>query len=130
MATTKRINREVNCEIVWMSDLDNYGVADRRMAEPSLRKPGPRALRARYGDCEDYALTKMVRLIRAGIPQARLQIVRVSVPRERARVLHSVLLVYQGWDPLILDSYDNRIETVSKMEQRWGWHILTPLARR
>jgi predicted transglutaminase-like cysteine proteinase len=128
LATIKQINRQVNSEIVWMSDLENYGVADRRMPEPSMQKRGPRSLRSRYGDCEDYVLTKLVRLIRAGIPRSRLQTARVSVPR--ARAVHLVLLVHHGPDPLILDSYDNRVETVAKMEQRWGWQFLTPIARR
>ena len=128
LATIKQINRQVNSEIVWMSDLENYGVADRRMPEPSMRKLGPRSLRSRYGDCEDYVLTKLVRPIRAGIPKSRLQMARVSEPR--ARAVHLVLLVHHGPDPLILESYDNRIETVAKMEQRWGWQFLTPLARR
>jgi predicted transglutaminase-like cysteine proteinase len=128
LATIKRINRQVNAEIVWMSDLENYGVADRRMPEPSMQKLGPRSLRFRYGDCEDYVLTKLVRLIRAGIPKSRLQMARVSVPR--ASAVHAVLLVRHGPELLILDSYDNRIETMAKMEQRWGWRFLTPLARR
>jgi len=127
LATIKRINRRVNSEIVWMSDLENYGVADRRMPEPSMQKLDPRSLRSCFGDCEDYVLTKLVRFIRAGIPKSRLQMARVSVPR--ARAVHLVLLVHHGPDPLILESYDNRIETVAKMEQRWGWQYLPPLAR-
>lgn len=127
-AEIKRINREVNSQITWMSDMENYGVADLRVTEPRLQKRGHRSLRLRYGDCEDYVLTKLSRLIKAGIPKSRLQPARVSIPR--AASIHLVLVVHTGAEPLILDSYDNRVEKVADMQSRWGWRFLTSLAQR
>jgi len=123
----RRINREVNRDIVYLSDLDNYGVADRPVTEPSVRRPLARNWRpARYGDCEDYALTKKHRLARAGLSASRLFVLLVEVPDRHGLSRHSVLAVPEGSEWWILNNWHNEIERASTLERWWGWRFIRP----
>jgi predicted transglutaminase-like cysteine proteinase len=115
----QRINEEVNSEITYLSDMENYGVKDLAVTEPEPKKLPGRSFLAKYGDCEDYALTKKARLIKAGVSPKDIQVVGVQVPR---RPLHAVLLARVGNcpSPLILDSYDDQIRT-QRQREKSGW---------
>jgi predicted transglutaminase-like cysteine proteinase len=65
------INRAVNLAIRPMSDLKQWGVADRW-------SPPLETFATGYGDCEDYAIAKFVALIEAGVApeDVRLVVVR------------------------------------------------------
>ena len=54
----------------------------------------------RFGDCEDYALTKLVRLHAAGVPLSSLRLARGWARGER----HMVLLVYRKQGVVRLDN--------------------------
>lgn len=79
-----RVNDEVNRSIRYRSDLDQYGVADRWVANPASGE----------GDCEDYALTKQARL-------GRGLVAIVDYRNQR----HAVLVV-DGW---VLDNIERRV---------------------
>lgn len=74
------VNREVNRVIVRQSDMAQYGRADVWRVEPASAR----------GDCEDYALTKLVRLARMGEPMGGMSIIGV---RLRTGEMHAVLSV-------------------------------------
>lgn len=115
----RQVNRQVNGEITYLSDMENYGAQDVHVTEPKITNPAGMP-KGKYGDCEDYALTKRSRLQKLGIPSARMAVVLVDVPNRP--ISHSVLLVsaQNSFDPWVLDSYDNIIYPKSKLEKK-GW---------
>jgi predicted transglutaminase-like cysteine proteinase len=89
------INRAVNREIVSKTDLDNYGVREKW----TLPYNG-------YGDCEDYALLKMKRLIDAGVAPRDLFL---STVVGRTDEVHIVLVLRTAQGDYILDNLTNRM---------------------
>lgn len=78
------INRYVNEHMAGQSDQDHYGVADFWVMAPADGK----------GDCEDYALTKLFILQRAGFPiVTNTKIVGVLVYRGSSIEGHAILAV-------------------------------------
>ena len=59
------------------------------------------SLNPKSGDCEDFALTKRSRLIRAGLPASAL---RIAVVRTRSGEGHAVLLVKTSAGEFVLDN--------------------------
>lgn len=98
----KKVNRDVNWEIRPMSDKEQYG-RELLVVEP---KSG-------YGDCEDYAATKVARLKKLGI---ETELVVVIMPDGG---WHAVA-VYEG--DLVLDSLHKNIQKVAWLE-RIGWRF-------
>lgn len=65
--TVERIHRDVNASVTYRTDLQQYGVPD------FWQKAG------KYGDCEDYALLKRAKLLEAGCPPDRVNLVTCLV---------------------------------------------------
>lgn len=63
------------------------------------------------GDCEDYALTKRVRLIRMGYPASAL---RMAVGYTRKGESHAVLVVVTSDGKLVLDNLNEKVVPLSK----------------
>jgi len=123
----RRINAQVNRDLTYLPDLQNYGVADYQVTEPPVRQP--RVLRlppARYADCEDFALTKKHRLARAGFSASRMFVATANVPDRSGRTIHSVLAVPEGMDWLVFNNWHNDIERASALERWWGWKFIRP----
>ena len=122
-----RINAEVNRDIRYLSDVLNYAAVDRAVTEPPVRQPAlTRLPPARYGDCEDYALTKKHRLARAGFSRTRTFVALAMVPQDYGRITHSVLVVPEGNDWLVLNNWDNAIQHASQLEWWWEWEFIRP----
>jgi predicted transglutaminase-like cysteine proteinase len=94
-ARLAEINRAVNFSIRPASDWGQHGVADFWSAPLAT-------LRARAGDCEDYAVLKYVALREAGIAPDDLRFLIVYYPRRRTN--HAVVAVHLGEEWLILDN--------------------------
>lgn len=123
----ERVNKRVNRDIRYLSDDRNYGQPDRQVTEPAVRRPVYGDLPpARYGDCEDYALTKKHRLGQAGFSRSRTFVALANVPEDGRRVMHSVLAVPEGSDWWILNNWDNQIQRASTLERWWEWHFIRP----
>lgn len=121
------VNRKVNKEITYLSDREHYGLADLPVTEPKLSKPRAKGFPiGRYGDCEDYALTKKKRLASAGICPSRLFIALALIPTTDINKRHSVLIIPEGSQWRVLDNIDNRIEPASFLEKWWGWKFINP----
>lgn len=89
------INRAVNLAIRPMSDLKQWGVADRW-------SPPLETFATGYGDCEDYAIAKFVALIEAGVApeDVRLVVVRDLAVRDG----HAVAAVRIDGNWVVLDN--------------------------
>jgi len=123
----RRINAEVNRDLTYLSDLQNYGLADHPVTEPPLRRPLlARLPPARYGDCEDFALTKKHRLDRAGFSASRSFVATARVPERFGHTLHSVLAVPEGRDWWILNNWHNHLERAGSLERWWDWQFIRP----
>jgi len=95
LARIGTINRAVNLAIEPMSDMAQWGVAD-RWSDPLETFTTGR------GDCEDYAIAKYVALTAAGVPaqDVKLVIVRNTAADED----HAVVAVRNDGDWIILDN--------------------------
>lgn len=123
-----QVNRRVNNSITYLSDQEDYGVVNFEVTDPGLRRPLAFGFPIdRYGDCEDYALTKKKRLIQEGMDPTRLFIARARVPCFGTEdQCHSVLAIPEGSQWWVLDNMDNRIEPASYLEKWWGWKFVEP----
>jgi predicted transglutaminase-like cysteine proteinase len=123
------VNVAVNREITPMSDLDNYGVIEKWTLPYNGR-----------GDCEDYALLKMKRLIEAGVAPRDLFLATVV---DHTDELHVVLVLRTASSgDYILDNRTNRMSPwrsthytfIQKQDpsrpSRWAVVLLGPRAVR
>ena len=126
-ALIREVNSDVNRDIRYLPDKDNYGWLDFAVVEPRIHKPLMRGLPpARYGDCEDYALTKKKRLTDRGIHPSRLFIARATVPTSEGIERHVVLAIPEGSEWWILNNWDNGIEPASHLAKWWDWRFIWP----
>lgn len=92
LAQLRAVNAYLN-RLPYKTDLENYGAEDYWAT--------PRQLFARGGDCEDYAIAKLLSLKALGWPAERL---RVAVVHDNARdLVHAVLVAYHGGHAYVLD---------------------------
>ena len=100
MAELDRVNRQTNADIVPVTDTEQYGVEDHW----TLPRSGK-------GDCEDYALLKRQRLIKAGWPASALL---MTVVFDEKREGHAVLTARTADGDFILDNKTSDIKLWSK----------------
>lgn len=106
-----KINREVNSQIEYESDLDHYGKSDVWVISPEDNK----------GDCEDYALTKREKLIEAGISRADIGVQFLKFDDKGGIGNNHAVLVYKNkW---ILDNLTDIIWTKEQKKlSYYDWH--------
>jgi len=103
----QKINSFFNKKIVFVNDIDNYGVED-YWATPV------EALSRGAGDCEDYAIAKYFSLKIMGVAEEKLRIAYVK--SLQYNMFHMVMLYYSnpGADPLVLDNLVDSIKPASE----------------
>jgi predicted transglutaminase-like cysteine proteinase len=78
------INQLVNQAITYQTDQEHYGVREKAVSWPEDRR----------GDCEDYALSKMVSLLNLGVPIVQVSRLRFATVEQRGQTYgHAVLEV-------------------------------------
>lgn len=95
----KEVNRQVNAAITPVADSPEHDTWSVNVSS---------------GDCEDYVLTKRVRLISLGFPSAAL---RIAVGM-RSGEGHAVLVVHTTKDDYVLDNLSNRVWGLSSSLSR------------
>ena len=100
LAELDRVNRQVNAEIAPVTDMELYGVEDYWTLPTNGR-----------GDCEDYALLKRQRLMRAGWPASALL---MTVVFDEKKEGHAVLTARTADGDFILDNKINDIKLWNK----------------
>lgn len=105
-----RINRLVNRSMVYVTDQEHYGTAEKWVMMPSDGK----------GDCEDYALSKMELLRRAKVPVIIVARVRsVQVKDDEMEGGHAILeLLLPNGSIAILDNRFNDLMLRSELEAK------------
>lgn len=98
MDQIRRVNEYANQQ-QYILDIENYGVEDYWAT--------PRQFLYNNGDCEDYAITKMLSLKQLGFDISRMRI--VVLQDTNLRIPHAVLAVDVKGDTLIMD---NQVEEV------------------
>lgn len=99
-ARIEAVNAYVNARVRFVDDSRQYGVADRWSSASDTLARG-------RGDCEDYALTKMAMLRRAGFADKDLYLVVLKDLVRRAD--HAVLVVRSEGRFLVLDNASDRL---------------------
>ncbi|MDG2523740.1 transglutaminase-like cysteine peptidase [Caulobacter segnis] len=107
MGLLNKVNAQVNHDIRPMSDEAQYG-GDRWVSEPA----------SGFGDCDDYAMTKMTRLAKAGVAAEDMSIALVYTETGE---YHAVLSVKTAKGEIILDNRMNWPTPRADME-RFGYH--------
>lgn len=64
-----------------------------------------------FGDCNDYAVTKRSRLIRAGLPPGAL---RLAITRTRGGLSHAILVVRTNAGDFVLDNLTGSVKTLAQ----------------
>jgi len=118
----KQVNRYAN-EKEYILDIENYGVADYWAT--------PKEFLTNSGDCEDYAIIKMLSMKWLGYDTRLMRV--VVVQDTNLRIAHAVMAIERNNDILILD---NQIEEVishaaifhyvpvySVNENNWWMHV-------
>lgn len=100
LAELDRVNRQVNAEIKPMTDRKQYGIEDYWTLPESGK-----------GDCEDYALLKRQRLIRAGWPVGALLMTVVFDEKGEG---HAILTARTAEGDYILDNKTDVLKLWSK----------------
>ncbi|TRA99512.1 MULTISPECIES: transglutaminase-like cysteine peptidase [Rhizobium/Agrobacterium group] len=100
-AELQRINSEINTAIVYVGELDGQ---DEWKLNPAS------------GDCDDYAVTKRQRLLRAGWPSGAL---RIATARTPGGVGHAVLVVSSTQGDLVLDNRTNVVKPWKAVDLKW-----------
>jgi predicted transglutaminase-like cysteine proteinase len=118
----ERVNRYAN-EKDYVLDLDNYGLLDYWAI--------PREFLFNGGDCEDYAITKLLSLRWLGHPTGALRI--VVLQDTNLRIAHAVMAVGTGDDILILDNQAQEVLSHRRIvhyapvysvgETQWWMHL-------
>lgn len=98
-ALLRRVNDTVNSSIRYRSE-----------------RRGTWSVGGSTGDCEDFALTKRSRLIRAGLPAGAL---RMATARTRKGELHAVLIVKTDRGDFVLDNIRKKIVTRNQSGYRY-----------
>jgi len=88
------VNMIVNTTVIPMSDWENYGVADYW------------AIANKYGDCEDYALTKQLYLRQRGWPMNALL---MTVVRDENGEGHAILTIRTSKGDFVLDNRQPKV---------------------
>ena len=114
------VNADVNRSIRPVTDMQQFGVADRWSVSP------------RRGDCEDYALTKKARLLGKGWPSSALLIALAVTSRGEEHavliartdhgdfVLDNLTSAVRGWTPTLY-----RWKAVQSPTAEWAWNAIT-----
>lgn len=106
-AQLSAVNAQINRSITYGSDRDVFGRTEYwTVAETA-------------GDCEDFALSKLQRLLELGFPRKAM---RMAIARRRDGILHAVLAVDTTRGTYILDSSYDRIypwDSLGYSEWRW-----------
>jgi len=107
----------------YVLDLDNYGLADYWAI--------PREFLFNGGDCEDYAITKLMSLRWLGYPIEEMRI--VVLQDTNLRIAHAVMAIGAGDDILILDNQVDEVlshreilhyaPVYSISESMWWMHL-------
>jgi len=103
-AALNEVNDVVNETVIPKSDWDNYGVADYW------------AIANRYGDCEDYALTKQLYLRQRGFPMGALL---MTVVLDENGDGHAILTVRTSRGDLMLDNRRRDIYAWSQVPYKY-----------
>lgn len=101
MGVINRVNRAVNASIT-----------------PKTEKVEKWTLEPMYGDCEDYAITKRHRLIRAVIPAGSLRIAVVTIPSGER---HAILIIRTDAGDLVMDNLTSKVKKFSSTGYRMMW---------
>jgi predicted transglutaminase-like cysteine proteinase len=103
------VNNYFNQNVLWVSDMDHYGVPD-YWATPV------ETLASGGGDCEDYAIGKYFTLLALKVPMDALKITYVKANIPPPNNSHMVLTYYAtpAAMPLVLDNLNPEIKPASE----------------
>jgi predicted transglutaminase-like cysteine proteinase len=104
------LNAGINQQIKYMTDLQQYGVADWWV--------DPAQTDTRYGDCEDYVLAKRSVLIEQGYGDY----VSIATAWVRGEGYHAVLVVQAQEGEYVLDNLHRLAH--KKQDLGYNWHLI------
>ena len=119
IAECDQVNREVNRNFVYARD----GISDTWLTPSEFKDQG-------FGDCEDFSIYKMARLIEEGVPKQMMEIVICF--DKQSREYHCVLRVFAGTREYILDNQHVNLLNTDSFNARYqpifalsisGWRI-------
>lgn len=95
---------------------------DRPVSIPVTARPGESIMvgtweiEPEYGDCEDYAVTKLSRLIASGLPRSALRIATLQLP---SGAYHAVLTVETTEGTVVLNNLTDQVTPWREVDADW-----------
>lgn len=99
------VNRFFNA-VTYIEDADNWGMEDYWAT--------PYEFMSRGGDCEDYAIAKLITLKRLGVPESSMRVVIVQ-DYNLGGIIHAVLEVKSQGVPYLLDNQATEVVSEAKV---------------
>lgn len=101
-----------------MAEISRINTAVNALIRPKRDATEQWSLNPSAGDCEDFALTKRARLIRAGFPAGALRMAEVTTGRGER---HAVLIVKTTAGEYVLDNLRQKVVSRGASGYRFGW---------
>jgi predicted transglutaminase-like cysteine proteinase len=108
------VNVAVNHEIIYRRDQPVIRAVVARPGESVMVDTWE--ISPRYGDCEDYAVTKLARLIDAGLPRSALRLAFYRLPSGTS---HTVLTAETTEGTLVLSNLSDRLLSWREIKGEW-----------
>ncbi|ATN34205.1 hypothetical protein ACO34A_10375 [Rhizobium sp. ACO-34A] len=106
------LSTDVAIDIASINRSVNHGIAPRN----DRRGRDVWSLSPRYGDCDDYAVTKRRKLMEAGLPARSI---RLAIGRTPDGQGHAVFIVRTRTSDLVLDNRSDAIKRVNEVDLVW-----------
>ncbi|PZU85209.1 MAG: hypothetical protein DI528_12795 [Shinella sp.] len=106
------MSTDIAIDIASINKSVNHGIAPRN----DRRGRDVWTLSPRYGDCDDYAVTKRRKLIEAGLPARS---VRLAIGRTPEGQGHAVVIVRTSTADLVLDNRSDAVKRVNEVDLVW-----------
>lgn len=117
----REVNRDVNADVRYKTDAEQYRKAEYWAYPENM-----------YGDCEDYALEKIKRLVALGWSRNELKLTTCWIIKGRNDSYHAVLTVDTDKGTFVLDNNFPRVMPIDQVDYDWhkrevpgvGWSLV------
>lgn len=110
-----KVQKDTNWEVEYKTDKDNHGTLEYWIGDKHLK----------VGDCEDYALCKLLRLKDAGLPEESMGIATCRIDGDITRG-HAVLIVSTDVGDFVLDNRFPDVLPWEDIPDNYVWNYIPP----
>lgn len=113
-----KVQKDKNWQVEYVPDKEQYGVNEYWVGDEHLKA----------GDCEDFALCKLFKLMSSGLPEESMGIATCFVDGDPKRG-HAVLIVSTDKGDFVLDNRFNDVLPWKDIPDNYKWNYIPPNVR-